>query len=419
MKLVKNFGLDNVATGVDTSTTNEPTAARYLDQVFMTGNDFASYSNDGGANWTHIDPAFEFPFAAGGFCCDQKVLHHLGRNLWIRVLQYATPPGGGSNLIRLAWSTNGTPAPGSWWVHDIIPQLFDPTWQTGIEFDRCDIATTSNHLYITINVFKISTGKFIAALVLKAPLDDLEAHVANYVFYRLDTTFGNRGGLGLTHGATTDMFLMGAETTSPVRIFRWPDAVGSSMSYADVPTTFPWEGSRAKDAYVSTCPNGVTNWLRRSDCRPTAGWVTGNRVGFMWMALQDATHPQPWIKTLIADTSTFTSVSEPDLWSTDIAWAYPAACPNSNGVLGVTLFVGGPTLNPRHAVGFRDGDQWRFQSTRDSTHAPTASPWGDYLSCATHHPFATDEWVASGYTLQGGTDGKWVEPQYVQFRVGP
>jgi ATP-dependent DNA ligase len=37
------------------------------------------------------------------------------------------------------------------------------------------------------------------------------------------------------------------------------------------------------------------------------------------------------------------------------------------------------------------------------------------LSCIAHHADGT-QWVASGYTLQGGTSRKNVEPRYVRFR---
>ncbi|WP_019886458.1 hypothetical protein [Streptomyces purpureus] len=415
VQLLQNVTLDDLATGADTtSATNEPTVARFLDHVLMTGNTFASHSVDGGASWTHLDPFTEFPHAAGGFCCDQIVIHHRGRNLWFRVLQYDTGPGGAPNIVRLAVSTNGTPAPGSWTTYDFAPQDFDSAWQTGTQLDRPDIATSSRHLFMTMNVFR---ENWLATVVMRIPLADLEAHAAlNLEYYTLDANFGQRSSVCLTHGATTDMYMMGAEVGNPVRIFRWPDAPGSAMSQFDISTTLPWTGSLRQGDYISICPNGATNWLRKQHSRP-AGWVTGNRVGFMWNALPNATRPQPWIKTLIADTTTMTVVAEPDLWS-DIAWAYPAPCPNVNGVVGVSLFVGGVTLNPRHAVGFLDNNQWVLVATADSNEAPRGFPWGDYVSCATNDPDGT-QWVASGYSLQGGFGGRFVEPQYVRFAIGP
>jgi hypothetical protein len=90
-------------------------------------------------------------------------------------------------------------------------------------------------------------------------------------------------------------------------------------------------------------------------------------------------------------------------------------------VVGVSLFIGDGTRLPAHVVGFRDGDAWRLVVTRSSTHGSTHGPsggaWGDYLSCKRHQP-QTSEWVVSGFTLQGGTERRNVEPQYVRFGIG-
>ena len=116
VRLDKNISLPDSATGIQTLTENEPTAASFLDTVFVTGNLFASHSSDGGANWTFIDPFTAFPAAAGGFCCDQMMLHERSRNLWLWVLQYRTDANG-SNIFRLAVSTSGG-APGSFSFYD-------------------------------------------------------------------------------------------------------------------------------------------------------------------------------------------------------------------------------------------------------------------------------------------------------------
>jgi hypothetical protein len=90
-----------------------------------------------------------------------------------------------------------------------------------------------------------------------------------------------------------------------------------------------------------------------------------------------------------------------------------------NGVVAVSVFFGGGGVShPNHVVGFLDGNQWVLATTRASTHGPQLGVWGDYVSCATHDPEAT-EWVATGFTLQGGTSLQFIEPQYTQFGIGP
>jgi hypothetical protein len=117
---------------------------------------------------------------------------------------------------------------------------------------------------------------------------------------------------------------------------------------------------------------------------------------------------------VIVDTNNRTIIEEPDIWSSSVAFAYPAACPNDDGVVGLGLFFGGGGSHPAHAVGFRDGGAWVLSATGVSTHAPPGAAWGDYLTCRRHEPSGA-EWVASGFTLQGGSDRRFVQPRYVHF----
>ena len=138
----------------------------------------------------------------------------------------------------------------------------------------------------------------------------------------------------------------------------------------------------------------------------------------MWTANRDGTRPQPYIKAIVVDTTTQTIVSQPDIFNPSAAFAYPATCPNVDGTIGISLFQGSGGTDPMHVVGFLDGGSWVLQGTVVSTNAPIGGIWGDYLSCATHDPDGVD-WVASGFSLQGGVAAQAVEPQYVRFGVGP
>jgi hypothetical protein len=404
VRFIKNIGLDDTATGIQTSTVDEPTAAAIRDELFITGNWFASHSSDGGTTWTLIDPFTALPAAAGGFCCDQVTLHESSRNLWIWILQYVEEAG--SNVFRLAVSQSGARGPWTYW--DFSPDQLDPEWATDVMFDFPDAATTDNNLYLTYNVFQTSSGDWLQAVVFKMPLDDLVSGNLEYEFYSIATN----GSLRLTRGATSDMYFASHNGQNPVRIFHWPDAANATMTSFDV-SAGPWSG---QEPYSATGPGGA-EWLGRLDSRITGGWVVGNQVGFLWTANTQSGRPQPYAKAIVVDTTTRSLVSEPDIWNEQLAWAYPSAQPNTDGVVGVSLFFGGGgQSHPTHVVGFRDGSQWTVATSRASTHGPAGGRWGDYLSCRLHDP-DTAEWVASGYTLQGGTDRRFIEPQYVHFGV--
>ena len=404
VRLIRNIGLGDAATSTQTSTVNEPTAAASGNNVFVTGNWFASQSTDGTVNWSLVDPFTKFPSAAGGFCCDQIILYEPSRDIWIWILQYIRS--GGTNIFRVAVCRGASF--GSWYWWDFSPTALNASW-TDMWFDYPDAAVSSNHLYITFNAFDNTAPRprWLRALVFKLPLNTL--HDATSLGYQWWSTT-THGSLRLTQGALGSMFFASHNGGRQLRVFGWPDA-SNSIGTIDV-TVGDWSAG----PYSAPGPGGV-EWLGRIDSRITGAWVSGTRAGFLWTAAARGGRPRPYVKGAVVDTVTRTLVEEPEIWNQSSAFAYPAACPNAAGVLGVSLFFGGGTRHPTHVVGFRDGNEWRLVITRASTDGPSGGTWGDYLSCRRHAP-GSSEWVASGFTLQGGTDRRNVEPQYVHFGIG-
>jgi hypothetical protein len=401
VRLIRNIGLGDAATSALTSTVNEPTAAASGNNLFATGNWFASQSTDGGANWSLVNPFTRFPSAAGGFCCDQVVLYDPSRDIWIWILQYIQT--GGSNIFRVAVCRGASF--GSWYYWDFSPKALDAAW-TDMWFDYPDAAVSSNNLYISFNAFS-GAGSWLRAFVFKLPLNTLrDATSLGYQWWSTTT----HGSLRLTQGARDSMFFASHNGGRQLRVFGWPDG-SNSIGAIDV-TVGAWSAG----PYSAPGPGGA-EWLARTDSRITGAWVSGTRAGFLWTAAAQTGRPLPYVKGAVVDTVTRTLVEEPDIWNQSSAFAYPAACPNASGVLGVSLFFGGGTRHPAHVVGFRDGAEWRLVVTRAGTNGPPGGAWGDYMSCRRHAP-ASSEWVASGFTLQGGTDRRNVEPQYVHFGIG-
>jgi hypothetical protein len=400
VSLIQNIGLGNADTSTQTSTINEPTAACSGNDIFVTGNWFASQSGDGGATWTFVDPFTALPSAAGGFCCDQIVLYEPSRDIWVWILQYSQS--GTSNVFRVAISPGGNLGAWNWW--DVGPQDLDSSW-TDLWFDYPDAAVSDNHLYITFNAFD-SNDLWQRAVVFKMSLDTLSSG-GSLVYQWWSTT--THGSLRLTQGATTNMYFASHNAGTQLRVFGWPDN-SNTIAWSNVAVS-AWNAG----PYSAPGPGGV-EWLDRVDSRITGAWLGGTRAGFMWTAATGPGRPMPYVKVAVVETATATLVEEPDIWSQQSAFAYPAASPNSQGVVGVSLLYGGGTRHPAHVIGFRDGQAWRLVITRSGTHGPNAGACGDYVSCKRHHP-DTSEWVAVGYTLQGGNQRQHVEPQYVHFGI--
>lgn len=401
VRLVRNIGLDDTATGTLTSNVGEPTAATSGNNTFVTGNWFASRSTNAGGSWTLVNPFTTLPSAAGGFCCDQIVIYEPSRDIWIWILQYIRS--GTSNIFRVAISRGNSF--GSWYWWDFSPQALNAAW-ADMWFDYPDAAVSSNNLYLTFNAFN-SAGAWQRAFAFKLPLDTLKSGTSLGYQWWSTTTHGS---LRLTQGATTSMSFASHNASTNLRVFGWPDG-SNTIAWFEVGVS-AWTAG----PYSAPGPGGV-EWLGRIDSRITGAWVSGTRAGFMWTAAARAGRPRPYVKVAVVDTTSRTLVEEPEIWNQDSAFAYPAACPNAQGVIGVSLFFGGGPRHPAHVVGFRDGGVWRLVITRAGTNGPPGGAWGDYLSCRRHQPVSS-EWVASGYTMQGGTDRRNVEPQYVHFGVG-
>jgi hypothetical protein len=398
--LVQNIGLGTATTAGVTSTIDEPTAAVNQSQLMMTGNWFAATSVNGGANWVHVDPFTLFPAAVGGFCCDQTVLYNPGHQIWVWLLQYS-PTATGHNLFRLAVSRAASF--GSWYYWDFSPTNLNATWTT-MEFDYPDMAFSNNNLFVTINGYVANAWQ--RAFVFRFPLATLAAGTS--LGYNWWTTTSN-GSLRLTQGAGATMHFGSHNSLSQIRVFDWPDA-STSLSWVDV-NVRSWSGGPYSSGPV---PGGV-NWLGRVDSRITGAGVGAGQIGFMWTASPDANHPFPYIRVVRINETTKALVDEPDIWSSRGAWAYPGAAPNSAGQIGVSAFYGGGTNHhPGHVVGVRTATAWDTVLTATSTNDPATPAWGDYLSCLMHSP-TTAHWVASGYTMQGGTSRTNVVPRYVEF----
>lgn len=399
--ITANIPLDDAATGTQTGTVGEPSVGVSSSTLFVTGNWYATRSADRGSTWSLLDPFTEFPADRGMFCCDQLVTYLPTQRLWVWLLQYSKS--GRSNIFRLAVSRTAAPRTWRWW--DVTPADLDPAW-TDVWFDFPDLAVSTKNLWLTFNHYD-GSDRWVRAGVIRYARADL-ARTGPLTRRHWSTTAV--GSLRLVSGAGSSMWFAGNDQARrSLRLFQWPDDADDVTAWT-IPVT-AWNDSD----YRSTGPDGKP-WLSRCDDRITGAWRAGGRLGFLWSAGRGPGRPQPYIRAVTLDEQSLTVVAEPDLWSQNGAWAYPAAAPNKRGGVGLTAFFGGPT-QPAHAVGVLDqqANTWATKTTSTSTHAPQEGKWGDYVVCRAH-PTRTTSWVASGYTLQGGQDRRNIEPRVVIFR---
>lgn len=398
------------AAGVQTSTVGEPSLSANGHEVLFSGNWYAAHSTNTGLAWNLLNPFNFFPTAAGGFCCDQTLIYipTVGVHVWI--LQYIKGPNQ-SNVLRIAFKANqlGTQAGWKWW--DLAPGAIDMAWsQEWFDYNHC--AFSDNYLYVGTNMFNGVTDRFTRAVMFRIPFTAFapNAHLAIDHFM----TTANFS-LRCVQGASTIMYFGAHEgaQSNRLRIFAWPET-STAVSSTVVPIT-AWNGATP---YGPVGP-GSANWIGRCDGRITGAWLANNRLGFMWSAnRQGTTRPFPFVRVVRIAVANTSLVDEPDIWNANFAFAYPDASPNQAGDIGITLFAGGGTKHPTHMIGVRqaNGSTWNLRSVVASTHSPAQNKWGDYLTCRRDHPNGQN-WIASGFTLQGGAGIANVIPNFVRFRV--
>jgi len=398
-----NLGLDDIATNDSTSTVGEPTVGVGGQGIFVAGNWYASRSTNSGASWVHVDPFTSLPSAAGGFCCDQVVLHDSTRGLWIWILQYSQQ--GTANVFRLAACHDADFATGGWYWWDIAPTTLDGAW-SNLWFDYPDAACTNEALFVTFNIFN-SGDVWQRAAAMRFPLDTI-ANRGTLIFNFFSTT--NNGSLRLAQGASNTMYWASQNSNQQLRLFSWADGQ-NTINWWNVTV------SQYATAISSTAPNGI-DWLSRADTRITGATVGNGVITFMWTAGNGTNRPHAYCKVVRINESNKQLIDEPDIWSSDRAWAYPAACTNGSGTLGFTAFYGGVDRNIGHVVGARDdaSGSWATVYAKLGSDSPNVAKWGDYLTCRLPAP-GSATWVAVGYTLEGGDSRRQIVPRVVRFSL--
>ena len=404
LALFQNIGLGDAETGGQTSTVGEPSVANNGQQIFVTGNWYATRSLDGGASWDFISPFNFLPPVDDGFCCDQTVIYEPSRDIVIWLLQYIVKDD--ANTLRVAVKRGATLGGSDWHWWDFRPAAINPDWQ-GEWFDYNHAALSNNFLYVASNAFTVADDRWTRSVVLRLPLDAVASGEGlSFSHFQSTTNFSLRCALG----ARDVMYFVSHNSTRQVRLFSWPENA-TAVTQVNVNVS-PWEAGD----YDAPGPDGA-NWLSRCDPRITGVWIANRVIGLMWSANRmGEARPLPYVRVVRIEEGSNRVIDEPDIWNQQHAYAYPEACPNDRGDVGITLFRGGGPLHPGHVVGVWNAttSAWMLMGTRDGTHGPGDNKWGDYLACRRHSPDGLT-WIATGFTLQGGSGRTAIEPRVVHF----
>jgi hypothetical protein len=379
--------------------TGEPNAANSAGIVFATGNWWAAISSDGGQSFQYVSPDSMFPASYGGFCCDQMTVYDPSRDIFIWSLQYsASAPGGvGKNIFRIAAARPADAVQGDWWYWDF-------TSADNTEWDFPGLCLSNDHVYYFTNRGPYNTGTVNDSWVFRFPLDPISTGAGfNYGY----VDFGASGITNLSWrcatGATDVVYFAAHNTTSQIRIMRWPENSGS-LNWNDVNLSVAWPNA------ARVCPTPDSrNWCGFDDGRIKTGWVGRGMIGFMWNASAGGSFAVPYVEAVRVKESDRTYVDRPHIWNSTLAFQYPSAAPNARGDVGIVVHASSTTAYPRFYLGIDDDysrdasfgpPPWEVKFVRESTQGPTTNRWGDYFSVQSFAPNGLG-WVATGQTMQG------------------
>lgn len=414
---------NTIANGAAGSVLAEPAAASEGMEVFYAGNNYASYSTDGGATWVNV-PIPAGPADALVPCCDNDVVHDKGHGetFWSTLYLNAARTNG---VIRIyvrptipgATACSYTIDPGGT-ADNVVP-------------DYPHLGLSNNYLYLTTN--NLTTGttwlnsqvrRFNLDTIITCPAS-ITPTVATYNGTIGTTTIGQRVFVPVD-GARETMYWGALDNTTTFRIFSWPESsvLTSTTTRAIAASTFANPdcrgGTNNTDFVEKSTAWSITGFRMR-------GAVGGGNLAFYWNVGPDAAHTQGHVHSAVFREYGLTLISQPHIFNNTLCFAFPTVAANDRGDFGLTIAYGGRLGGGGPAVtgGIAIDDSYTtgvgsFTSVLAATAGMTHNPpgpdfrYGDYLTIRPQHPCGL-YFAATSYSLNGGTAVANVNARYVEF----
>jgi hypothetical protein len=391
----------------------EPSGSSGGGMIFVSFNFGVAFSTDGGSHFTVLDPTTMFNDSIK-FCCDQVVQYVAKINRYVWLMQGASVENGGVGGYRLATASPAAIASNpytAWTYWELTPTLFGQPPYTDFDFPSMSVGTGYIHINWDIGFPACGGGKKNNTCnsgreVISIPLSQIQAGGTIQIQYTDPSDSSMAWADHLTQDTGNEIFWVGHNGTSLLRVFSWPEG-SSSYSWTDVPifTYNPnYDGCTNKAGAIITCPKKdgkhipstaptpvvdpptpvTRDWLfRAADDAITGATRSGNQLWFAWNAAPGRGLPQPYIEMVEINASTFTRTNQVQIWNPSFAFALPSLSTNEcNGEIGLSLaHGGGGTEYPNHSVGFW-GDFLVYDSTASDV---TTGDFGDYVTIRQNH----------------------------------
>jgi hypothetical protein len=320
----------------------EPGLAVSEQNVLVVGLSFASFSQDGGASFKYWDARRIFPVRKNtkDVIDTQIAAYDPARQLMIWLLTYGNPDTG-ENWYRLGIAKGADIALAHWKHYDFPPRDFGDFEKPLLYFP--DLALGKNYLYLSSNLFNGQSSRPVGTVIMRVPLDDLADHIPKE---KLSTEFflvENALQLRSAQGAGTTMYWVGVKDTASLRVISWPE---DDTARSREMLVRPWSNK----LFSAVGPDGKEA-LKGASTRLWRPWVSGGTLGFAWTAAEDLEHPQVHVRASLIDTMTYTVTNQPDIWSREMALAFPSVATDQAGGVGILLYGVGPNHKPDVVLG--------------------------------------------------------------------
>jgi hypothetical protein len=405
--------LNGKETGVNLITTCEPSIAVRKNVVLVTGNYFASFSNNADsprATFRAIDlnSMFPVPTSKSVIYVDQVAIYDPKNDAMLWLLQHISK-NENDFFLRLAVATTRDIASQGWQYYDLRPKDLGYDKEEWFDYPACAIGR--KYFYITANTYigKSPPQKFARSVAMRIPLDKLESYQGFNLDY-FDTTKSCAdsiafGLLPVQGASSSDTMYLGSQVdTETLRIYTWPEV--SEVSNELVTHDVLVQRWNSPEVYPPRAPSPEGGeWLTRSGDGLSAGWLSRESIGFAWTVPQDDYFRFPHIRVAILNKDdTRQVIKEPHIYSNDFAYAYAAVAPNSDGDVGIVVSYGGDKIKPNSAVGVlgESKSSWDLTTAMAGKAFPPDRNWGDYLTLR----------------LDGRNSRNWVAASFVQDNNG-
>lgn len=253
--------------------------------------------------------------------------------------------------------------------------------------DYPDMAIGSNYFHFSANVLGENGGR----LVGRIPLTDLKNGGVIHIGFT-NEPLSMAWGSHLAQNISKTAYLAGHNGNSKLRIFSFPET-SSGYSVHDI-NIYSWPNDAAN--YTSIAPNGK-DWLG-CDCLPGFSIIgaaikpslcndgklsAGNELWVAWTAAKGGGFPQPHVQVVKINTSNYSKLSQKQIWSKELAFAYPALSVNKRKEVGVAIAIGGGGSHSNFGVSIY-GEPYIYLPPVLAD--ASSGRYGDYFAIRRHSP---------------------------------